>query len=86
MFDSDGALLPRISAADADLLHARGWARWSGQGARRHLVLADTAPLRRLPAGSRAGTRRDRADYTCKDYDPGQPFGWRNQVEFTPTR
>lgn len=84
--DCDGALLPRISAEQAEVLYARGWARWSGKGARRHLTLTDDAPLRRLPPGSRAGTKRDRADQTCRVYKHGQAFGGPHQVEFIPTR
>lgn len=84
--DHDGALLPRISEAHADLLCARGWAHWSGKGARRHLTLTDDAPLRRLPAGSQAGTKRDRADQTCNVYKHGQAFGGPHQVEFIPTK
>lgn len=84
--DCDGALLPRISVAHADMLHARGWATWRGTGARRHLILTETAPLRRLPPGSHAGTRRDRADQTCRVYQPGQAFGRHHLVEFTTTR
>ncbi|MBZ5586923.1 MAG: hypothetical protein LAQ30_33000 [Acidobacteriia bacterium] len=83
--DGEGALLPRISAGHADLLYARGWARWSGKGARRHLTLTDDAPLRRLPPGSHAGTKRDRADQTCRVYKDRQPFGGPHQVEFIPT-
>jgi hypothetical protein len=84
--DHDGALLPRISKASADMLHARGWAHWSGKGARRHLTLSEDAPLRRLPPGSRAGTRRDCADQTCRVYQNRQAFGGPHQVEFIPTR
>lgn len=84
--DHDGALLPRISEAHAEMLHARGWAHWSGKGARRHLTLTDDAPLRRLPPGSHAGTKRDRADQTCKVYKHGQAFGGPRQVEFTRTK
>lgn len=83
--DQDGALLPQISAADASVLCSRGWAHWSGQGARRHLTLTDAAPLHRLPGGSHAGTRRDRADQTCRVYATGQAFGRHHLVEFTST-
>lgn len=81
----DGSILPRVSEAEAGMLHARGWAFWAGTGGRRHLVLTDAAPLRRLPSGARAGTRRDRADASCRRYAPGQPFGDRHVVEFRPT-
>lgn len=84
--DDDGLLLPRVSAANADLLYARGWARWSGKGARRHLTLSADAPLRLVPPGSRSGTRRDRADQTCNSYVSGQPFGGPHQIEFIPIR
>ncbi len=84
--DHDGVLLPRITRADADVMHARGWAHWSGKGARRHLTLSPDAPLRRLPPGSKAGTRRDRADQTCREYSNGQPFGGRRLVEFIRAR
>jgi hypothetical protein len=82
--DNGGALLPRVTAADAELLHARGWAHWAGKGERRHLTLTADAPLRRLAPGSHAGTRRDRADQTCRIYADRQPFGGRHQVEFQP--
>lgn len=84
--DRDGALLPRISCADADLLHARGWAHWAGTGAHRHLTLTPDAPLRRLPPGSSSGTRRDRADQTCRVYRHGEAFGAPHQIEFIPNR
>jgi hypothetical protein len=84
--DIDGGMLPRITVAAADLMHAKGWAHWSGKGARRHLTLTADAPLRRLPPGSSSGTRRDRADQTCHVYANHQPFGGKRQIEFTPTK
>ncbi len=82
----DGELLPCVSAGDADLLHARGWAHWAGTGARRHLTLTADAPLRRLAPGRSGGTRRDRADATCRVYADQQAFGGPHRVEFIPTR
>lgn len=83
VFDADNEPMPRVSLADAEFLVWRGWARWAGKGSNRRLRLTERAPLQRLPRHS-AGTRRDRADQTCKLYGDGQCFGSKHIVEHKP--
>lgn len=83
--DPDGALMPRISQADAETLHRRAWAEWIGSGSRRYLRLMEAAPLARIATRRTPGTRRDRADGTCRVYAPGQAFGGPSLVEHIPS-
>lgn len=74
----DGMLLPRINAAEADVLLRRGWAEWIGTGSRRYLRLTEGAPLVELsPQGTRGdGTRPVRAGGGAgSPYKPGQFVG-----------
>ena len=79
----DGALLPRINAAEAQILLRRGWAELIGTGGRRHLRLTAAAPLVQLRAQGPRGdaTRPVRAggallpDGARSRYKPGQYLG-----------
>jgi len=84
--DQQDALLPRVSEADAGLLHRLGWAEWIGKGNRRHLRLTDAAPLAARSSRRSPGTQPIRGDRHCKIRGPGQLMGNPDYLrEFIPT-
>jgi hypothetical protein len=84
--DQQGALLPRVTEADAGTLHRLGWAEWIGTGGRRHLRLTDSAPLAARSSRRSPGTRPVRGDKHCHIHGEGQLMGNPNYLrEFIPT-
>ena len=84
---ADGVLIRRVSEGDAEMLVSRGWAQWRASGRRRHLALAESAPLSALPSWpGHYGTRPMRADGSG-ERAAGQVLGeHQSHLEPIPTR